>query len=373
MKNSFWILVTIFFLVNCDNNSNPSKSNIADEKIKVIENVLETTVKENNIPGSVLLIKFEDGSIYKNAIGYSKIDHTDSTIMTIKKQFRIGSVTKTFIGTAILILVNQGKLNLNDAVENLLPGILKRGKDITLEMLLNQTSAIKNYTTMDEFGEIYFYQPVYGWTKEKIINLFKNEELLDSPGNLSYYSNSNYYLLGLIIEKYSGKAISNFLNDEIFYPLGMDNSYFPTDDNLNGDFAHGYFDVNQDGYYTEDEDYTSQNPYGIWASGGIVSTVDDLLIWANELYSNSLLSEDLRAARMKIDNPLAKAPEGIYYGLGIFNLFDAVGHNGAVAGYTTILYRFNNTIFIAFGNGYATSGRSLFADDLFEQLKKVLY
>jgi D-alanyl-D-alanine carboxypeptidase len=154
----------------------------------------------------------------------------------------------------------------------------------------------------------------------------------------------------------------------------MNNTYFPAENHLSGNFAHGYFDVNQDGIFTEVEDYTSQSPYAIWAAGGIVSTLDDLLIWSDELFFGSLLNDELQIKRLTIDIPIAGAPAGVYYGLGIADLFSAIGHTGAVAGYSTILFKYQNTTIIAFGNGYETAGdNGLIAEDLFEKIKSALF
>ncbi len=374
MKITVTILLILFLFTSCEQTTDPVKYNLADENSQLLFDVIKETVTGHNVPGAALLVRFEDGSVLKQAYGSAKIGSSGIDKMETSKLFRIGSVTKTFVGTSILILVKQGKLNLSDTVETLLPGLLKHGNELTLEMLLNQSSSIMNYTATDEFADIYYYDPTYNWTKDMIIDLYTDEELLDTPGNLSYYSNSNYYLLGLIIEKYSGKSLADFLANEIFTPLGMTNSYFATGNDLHGDYAHGYFDVNQDGNFTEDEDYTSQNHYAIWAAGGIVSTLDDLLIWSDELLSGSLLNDELQTKRLLINVPIAGAPAGVNYGLGIADLFGAVGHTGAVAGYSTILFRYRNTTIIAFGNGYETSGeKGLIAEDLFENVKTALF
>jgi len=374
MKKISLIVVLISLTILCSNGVSQTETTKADENYSAVINILKETVKEHNVPGAALLIKFDDGSTIKEAYGYAKIQKDDSVKMNTQKQFRIGSLTKTIVGTAVLILVKEGKLNLSDEVNDLLPNTIKYGDGITLEMLLNQSSSIMNYTTLDSFADIYYYQPNYSWTHKAIVDLFKDEELDDTPGKLSYYSNSNYYLLGMIVEKYSGQPLDQFLAEKIFQPLGMSNSYFPTEDDLHGDYCHGYFDVNQDGNFTEDEDYSSQSPIAIWAAGGVVSTLDDLDKWINELLSGTLLNEELQAKRENINMQMAGAPEGVNYGLAIANMFGAVGHNGAVAGYNTILFKYNNTTFIAFGNGYETTGeRGLIAEDLFENLKTALF
>lgn len=374
MRKILILLFITFLFISCENSTEPVERSLADKKSEIVYKILEETVTDHNVPGAALLIKFEDGSILKQVFGYASIQSNNKEVMEPTKLFRIGSVTKTFIGTSVLVLAKQGKLNLTDNIETLLPGVLKYGNEITIEMLLDQSSSIMDYTKTEEFGNIYINEPTYDWSRESILNIFKSEELLDTPGKISYYSNSNYYLLGIIIEKLSGKPLDTFLKDEIFIPLGMYNTYMPTGNDLHGNYCRGYFDVNQDGVFTEDEDYTSQSPNAIWAAGSIVSTLDDLHIWIEELLTGSLLNEELQSKRLTIDKSMANVPEGGYYGLGIADLFGAVGHNGAVAGYNTILFKYKNTTFVAFGNGYETVGENGFiAEDLFENLKTTLF
>lgn len=365
--------ILLIFLLSCDSTTNPP----AEQKAQVFESSVKSTIQEtvddHNVPGAIVLIRFDDGSLHKSAYGYADISKESEVEMNVSHAFRIGSITKTFIGTAILILVKQNKIKLTDTVEELMPGLLKYGKEISLEMLLNQSSALPEYTVTEKFDDTYYYNPTYSWTQEEILSLYCDEDLVDNPGKISYYSNSNYYTLGLIIEKYSGKSLDQFLQDKIFVPLGMNDTYLPTGNEIHGSYAHGYLDVNYDGNFTEDEDYTVQSPYAIWAAGGIVSTVDDLLIWSDEIFEGNLLNAELQNKRMVINTPIFGAPEGINYGLAIADIFGSIGHNGAVAGYTTILFKYNNTTFIAFGNGYETTGdKGFIADDLYDKLKEVI-
>lgn len=374
MKMKVFIIILLSTIVlNCDVSESKSSSQAEINSVK-LKSVLEETVNEHKVPGAIMLVKFEDGSIWKEAYGNSNIKSGNVEAMDLLNNFRIGSVTKTFIASAILILVKENKLSLTDTIETLLPGVLLHGKEIALEMVLNQSSALINYTIKDSFTEKYISQPQYDWQKEEIISLFKDEDLITHPGDSSYYSNSNYYILGSIIEKVSGQQLNQFLEEKIFTPLEMTNTYFPTTDYLRDNYSHGYFDVNYDGIFTEDEDLTNQNPNAIWAAGFIVSTVDDLLIWSDEMLNVSLLTPDLQTKRMDINIPIAGAPNDVNYGLGIANIFGAIGHTGAVSGYSTILFKYKNRTFIAFGNGYETTGEGrLIAEDLFEKAKEALF
>ncbi|MCZ7603022.1 MAG: beta-lactamase family protein [Melioribacteraceae bacterium] len=365
-------LVILLLMIACEQPIENSSLSLAEQNSSIIAEVVQQSFIDHNVPGILLLLKFEDGSIFGDVIGYS--DLRDSTKIETSQQFRIGSVTKTMIGTAALILVDRKIIDLENTIEELLPGMLDRGNEITLKMLLNHSSAIPNYTNYDSFLDIYSTDPTYEWTPKVICDLFRNEELLDTPGEKSYYSNSNYYLLGLIIEKFSNKPLTDFLRDEIFHSLKMYSTYLPETCDLNGNVVRGYLDINNDGIISDNEDFTSQDPYSIWAAGGVVSTIDDLLIWTEELMAGTLLSSALQATRNVIDVPVAEAPIGVNYGLGISDIFGAIGHTGAVAGYSTIIFNYKKTTFIAFGNSYETANESgLIAEDLFEKLKNVLF
>ncbi|RJP63663.1 MAG: class A beta-lactamase-related serine hydrolase [Ignavibacteriales bacterium] len=365
-------LVILLLMIACEQPIENSSLSLAEQNSSIIAEVVQQSFIDHNVPGILLLLKFEDGSIFKDAFGYS--DLRDSAIIKTSQQFRIGSVTKTMIGTAVLILVDRNIIKFENTLEELLPGVITRGNEITLMMLLNHSSAIPNYTNYDAFLDIYSTNPTYEWTPKVICDLFRNEELLDTPGEKSYYSNSNYYLLGLIIEKFSNKPLTDFLRDEIFHPLKMYSTYLPETCDLNGNVVRGYLDINNDGIISDNEDFTSQAPYSIWAAGGVVSTIDDLLIWTEELMAGTLLSSALQATRNVIDVPVAEAPIGVNYGLGISDIFGAIGHTGAVAGYSTIIFNYKKTTFIAFGNSYETANESgLIAEDLFEKLKNVLF
>jgi D-alanyl-D-alanine carboxypeptidase len=389
MKKNFlegWlILVCCCILCGCE--ASISGTTDAQRFESRLEQGLASTVTSTNGPGGVLVVRFADGSLLKTAYGNATLAgtkkmslgadwETDSVLsvpMNPTDRFRIGSVTKTFVGTANLILVGEGSLSLDDTLETVLPGVYSKGNQVTVRQLLNHSSAIPDYTATDEFADVYIDDLEHVWTKAELIDLVDDAELLDVPGRKGYYSNTNYLFLGMIIERLSsGRTLEEFLAERIFEPLGLANTSFPTANTIQGAHAAGYFDYNENGRFEPDEKATNQSPTAIWAAGMIVSTPEDLLVWLDELMTGTLLTPHLQAERMKMNIPMVGAPDGVYLGLGIADLMGPIGHTGAVAGYTTNIFRYKGVDFVTYSNGYHTTGTTNIANEIFDMAKAIV-
>ena len=367
------LLCCTFFLASCDDSTTD-----ASHYSKRLHTALASAVTDNNGPGGVLLVRFTDNSIWRGAYGNAYLDETAPGAMNTTDRFRIGSVTKTFIGTAILLLVKDGLINLDDTVERLLPGAYSHGNEVTVRQLLNHSSAIPNYTNTDAFEDIYYSNNLadreHVWTHEELITLIDNEDLLDVPGREGYYSNTNFILLGMIIEKFTGTTIDQYLYQNIFAPLELKDTYFPTQTAIVGTHTDGYFDFNENGKFEADEMTTDQSPTAIWAAGAIISTPDDLLTWLDELMTGTLLTPELQNIRMQMTIPYHDAPAGVDLGLAVANILGPVGHTGAVIGYTTYMFRYQDVDFVTYANGFHTTNSS---DDIakviFENAKDAVF
>lgn len=163
----------------------------------------------NGSTGCVALVSKGGNIIYHNALGLADLEL--NTPMTKDMVFEIGSLTKQFTAVAILMLNEQGKLNLNDDIKKYIPDYPTQENIITIHHLLNHTSGIKNYVTLKDW----FPQIRKDFTPEAFIELFKNEPLNFSPGEKWEYNNSGYYLLGYIIEKVSKQYYKDFIESEI--------------------------------------------------------------------------------------------------------------------------------------------------------------
>jgi CubicO group peptidase (beta-lactamase class C family) len=185
---------------------------------------LDTTI-QNQIdpdgPGVTVLIRHNGDIIYKKAFGMANIEQ--GIKMEPGHVFRIGSITKQFTACAILRLVEEGKISLEDDITKYLPGYPTEGRKINIEHLLTHTSGIKSYTGMEK------------WTDElrrkdfkplELIEYFKVDTLEFEPGEKFAYNNSAYFILGYIIEKVSGMSYEDYIEHNFFMALGMDNSYY---------------------------------------------------------------------------------------------------------------------------------------------------
>jgi CubicO group peptidase (beta-lactamase class C family) len=195
--------------------------------------------------------------------------------------FQIGSMTKQFTAVAILILMEEGKLNLKDDLTKFIPDYPTPGNKVTVHHLLTHTSGIKDFTQVNALRELARndLEPI------EIIEMFKNEPLNFYPGEEFRYSNSGYILLGYIIEKLSGISYERFVEDRIFRVAGMKDSRYASDREIIRNRAYGY--QNRNGLYNKT--FISLNiPY---ASGALMSTVDDMLNWQIALNQNLLVNK----------------------------------------------------------------------------------
>jgi len=156
--------------------------------------------------------------LYRKAFGMANLEL--SVPMGVENVFEIGSITKQFTAVSILMLMEQGKLNLEDEITKYIPDYPTHGKKITIHHLLNHTSGIKSYTSMKSF----IATAAIDKTPEELIDVFKNEPMDFDPGEKWLYNNSGYIILGHIIEEISGKSYEDFVTANIFNPLKMENS-----------------------------------------------------------------------------------------------------------------------------------------------------
>ena len=147
--------------------------------------------------------------------GYGLADLAQHRPLTPDTVLRIASLTKQFTATAVLMLVDEGKIKLDDDITAYLPDYPTRGKKITIEHLLTHTSGIVSFTSKPDLDDTTEY------TVQQMIDSFKNDPLEFEPGSHYKYNNSGYFLLGVILEKVSGKTYDKFLEERIFVPLGM--------------------------------------------------------------------------------------------------------------------------------------------------------
>ena len=301
------------------------------EKIDQLMNLYEEYGKFN---GSVLVA--EKGEvIYKKGIGLANMEWNIPNRSNTKH--RIASITKQFTAMLIMQLVEQGKLNLNVPISTYVPDYPKStGNQITLHHLLTHTSGIPNFRAFKIFNNI----SRNSHTPKEIVNVFKDSMLQFIPGEKFEYSNSGYALLGLIIENVTGKTYQQNLQESIFNPLKMNNSGYDQHETILLNRSSGY---TKNGSAFKNSDYIDMSiPY---AAGSIYSTVEDLYLWDQALYTNNLLS--LKSRELMFFNHTSAGPW--HYGYGWVIKEDAKGksdeylkileHNGGINGYNTMISR----------------------------------
>lgn len=242
--------------------------------------------------------------------------------VTLETQFRIGSTTKTFTAAAILQLVEAGKVGLDDKIDKYVQAAPPSWSGVTLRQLLEHTSGIPDYSRISGFireAARLDLQP------EQIVDLVRDKPLDFTPGAKFNYSNTGYVLLGMVIERASGEAFPNYLQNHFFRPLKLSHTAY--------DDVGEIVPKRASGYWLSDKVLKNarfMTTASVYAAGGLRSTADDLLLWDQALHTGKLLSPESMAAMF--------TDHGHGYGFGSFietrqghRLWD---HGGNVAGFS---------------------------------------
>lgn len=271
--------------------------------------------------GTVLVAR-GDEILLDKAYGFANLEwnlpHTTET------RFRIGSMTKQFTAAAILLLEEQGMLKTSDLLSAHMPDTPEAWKDITLHHLLSHQAGLSDFAARPDFGELMLLPT----TAEKTIALFRDLPLDFAPGSAFRYSNSNYVVLGHLIERLSGATYADFLQQHIFGPLGMANSGYDSNTALISKRAAGYAPAPaglRNAYYVD-----TNLAHG---GGALYSTTGDLLRWSQALFEGELLSTE-SLAKMTTPNL-----EGYGYGLTIMTTDKGtqIWHNGSINGFSSMM------------------------------------
>ncbi len=320
----------------------PSTPSSADHpRDEALQQSLEAAVQDG-IPGLVVAIADADG-VWEGSAGFADLGR--QTPMQTCHRTRIASVTKTFVAVAVLQLVEQGTLSLDDTVAEWLPELaddLPHARQVTIEQLLSHTSGVYNFLDVQLVLDL-FNRPTRTWTAQEGIDLALQHDADFVPGADWSYSNTNYLLLGRIVEAATGEPHEEVLQESIFVPLGLsDTTYAPDRFRFDG-VVHGYFDLMGDMVLVDSTDTYANSLVG--ADGGMVSSARDLLAFGQALYTHDqLLEADTRAVML----PTVDTGEALFplYGLGVEQWEEGgvkgVGHGGHEFGYRTWLYHFED-------------------------------
>jgi D-alanyl-D-alanine carboxypeptidase len=229
-------------------------------------------------PGATVIVVKDGQTIFRKAYGLADVASKEP--LNPDTALRIGSITKQFTATAILMLAEEGKLALDDEITKFLPDYPTQGRKITIEHLLTHTSGIVSYSGKRDFVANMARDVTVG----QMIDSFKNDPMEFEPGSRWRYNNSAYFLLGAIIEKVSGQTYASYVEQRIFTPLGMTHTAYEGHDRSPVKHASGHI-AGRDGYQIAGAVSMTQ-PY---SAGALVSTVDDLARWDAAISSGKLL------------------------------------------------------------------------------------
>lgn len=283
------------------------------------------------IPGVSVAVVSGDQTVL---VARGVADRVTNEELTPDHRFRVASMTKSVVASIVLQLVREGKLALSDTVEDWLPGMLPENADASIEDLLRLQSGIFSYDEDERHMAPYLAGNFdYTWAPEQLVALAAEHPALFEPGERFYYSNTNYVLLGLIVQKITGDSLANVVRERITDPLGMSSSAMPTSSHLDAPFTHGY----QLGLGAEPVDVTGISASAVFGNGNLVSTAEEVARFYGSLVRGDVVSQEQLPAMFTATRPRPKGQAS--YGMGVWLSGETypcegfVGHDGADPGY----------------------------------------
>jgi len=333
-----------------------------------MRDTVERLGKDMLVPGAVVILRTPEGE-FKHTYGVTS--YRGATPTSFDQHVRVGSNTKTWTGTVILQMVQEGKLRLDDPVAKYRPDV-PNGANITIEQLLTMRSGLYNYSQSLELNRALDEHPQRTWTPEQLLAVALRHSPLFAPGSKFSYSNTNTILLGLIAEQIDGKPLGDSMRDRLFRPLGLENTLFPTatSTTLPEPFTRGYmYGTNvltlhtpalPDSLQTAARagtlapvDWTNASPSWTWAAGEGISTADDLATWVRMLVVGKLLNADMQARRLaSVQQTNPSDASSAWYGWGIAKFGNLYGHTGEMPGYNSFMGHdpVNNVTLVVWSN-----------------------
>ncbi|MCX4395808.1 serine hydrolase [Streptomyces sp. NBC_01767] len=299
-----------------------------------LDQAVRQVMGDARVPGVTVGLWVPGKGSYVRAFGVA--DKSSGAPMSAGLNMRVGSVTKTFTVTALLTLVDQGKVGLDDPIGKYVKGV-PDGDRITLRELAGMRSGLFNYSMDPDFFKALTSDPQRPFTPRELLEYSFKHPLRFQPGKKFEYSNTNAILLGLVVEKASGRPLADYLERNVFEPAGMSHTFLPRAAAFPAPHAQGYTDQTASG---RTGNATNWNPSWAWAAGGAISDQRDLRIWARVLATGTLLSPATQAERLRT-GPSGLPDTG--YGLGIFDVHGWVGHNGSLPGYESLVVHMPDT------------------------------
>jgi D-alanyl-D-alanine carboxypeptidase len=317
-----------------------------------VDKLVTSTMEREHIAGITVVVARSGAAVFEYGFGFADIAQKKPAAGDTV--YPIGSITKQFTAASVLLLAEDGKLAIDDPIAKYVPG-LPWGDRITLRHLLDQESGVVDF----RFGAGDLTQPL---TKARVLERLKQTDLMFPPGSKYEYSNSNYYLLGMVIEKVSGKTYQQFLAQRIFAPLGLNSTYYNDVAAHAPDLAVGY-NTSRNG----PQPIAAENPDWAYAAGAIASTASDALRGGKLIGAESLRAMFSPGV---LDNG-SLTDYGFGWVIVRHNGHREIWHNGEVTGFHAMnaTYPDENTDVVVLTN----TGGTYAADELAVQIFDVLH
>jgi CubicO group peptidase (beta-lactamase class C family) len=360
LYSAIFLFVIVFYLLGYSNEI------CAQGKVSKIDELMTKIVEIQQFNGSVLVS--ENGKvIYNKGFGYANMDWKIPNKPGAK--FRIGSITKQFVAMQIMQLVEEGKIRLDGRLIDYLPEYRKdTGEKITIHHLLTHTSGIPSYTGLPGFWSDSTRNP---YEIDYMVKNFHSGDLEFEPGSGYKYNNTGYFLLAVIIEKVTGKSFEENLQQRILEPVQMNNSGVDRNEKILDNRANGYVKLGT-GYVNEPYFYMAN----VLGAGDMYSTVEDLYLWDQVLYTEKLLSEKYKEIMF---TPFLN---DYAYGWNIYKValgestdsVDVISHGGGIRAFNTEIFRLikDNHLIVLFNNSRNSTGSNDLSG-IYNAITNILY
>lgn len=340
-----------------DNNNTPASYNcnfsFTDSSAANANNAkysqLLTEITASGVPGIVMSIYKPGEGLWLGASG--KADLRNNVSLKPCNITRMGSTVKTFTAVTILKLKEEGKLQLDDKAAMYLPAWamhnIANADKATIRQLLNHTSGIFNYIRNAQFQTASLNDLIKEWKPDELLAYARGKNAYFEPGTDTYYSNTGYIFLGMIIEKVTGKPFWQVFQEKIFTPQGLTSTSFAATNKVPANIVRGYVDFFSNLQVTDATYFSGWDYYT--ADGGLISNVYDMNVFMQRLFNGNIITISSLNEMLTVITPKTTDSEffPIQYGLGIFKINTALGdaymHSGDAIGYNASMLYFPAT------------------------------
>jgi len=329
----FVLLTTIVITIVSCKKDDDEETNIFESEISII---MDNAISQTGVAGAAVYSVNKEGDIAWLANGL--MNTSSNTPMQRDTKFRIASISKTFLATVVLQLMEQGDVSLDQSYSNYLPdsvvNLFPYDGQATIMQLLNHTSGIYDFED-DQFEEILFSDLLKQWTPWELLNYTSTADsaVFYPPGTKYGYSNTNYILLGLIVETVTNKSMEQNIRDGVITPLNLANTFSWEEGIPENNYATGYMPL-PDGSFMVVDDQTVPL-YFEWGHGQMISTVKDLFTYYNALLQGNLFTNISTLELMETGSPLSEnSSSGL--GLHLYHNEFGMGHSGSTAGFISV-------------------------------------